>query len=63
MIGLRVTTLLAAIAMATPTFAAEVTITVHAGKSDSPNYVLAKQFSEALALAGNGAYTLLVAES
>jgi len=62
-IGLRVTALLAAMVMATPAVAAEVTITVHAGKSDSPNYVLAKQFSEALALAGNGAYTLVVAES
>ena len=63
MIGLRVTALLAAMVMATPAVAAEVTITVHAGKADSPNYVLAKQFSEALALAGNGAYTLVVAES
>ena len=61
--GLRVTALLAAMVIAMPAIAAEVTITVHAGKSDSPNYVLARQFSEALALAGNGAYTLVVAES
>jgi TRAP transporter TAXI family solute receptor len=38
-------------------------ITVRAGKADSPNYVLARQFSEALALAGNGAFTLDVRES
>jgi len=43
--------------------AAETTITVHAGKADSPNYALAKQFAEALALAGNGAFTLVVEES
>ena len=60
---LRLTALLVAMAIAVPAFAAEVTITVHAGKSDSPNYALARQFSEALALAGNGAYTLVVAES
>ena len=46
----------------TPT-AKETTITVHAGKADSPNYALAKQFAEALALAGNGAFTLVVEES
>jgi len=57
------TALLAAMAIAMPAFAAEVAITVHAGKADSPNYILARQFSEALALAGNGAYTLVVAES
>lgn len=62
-IGLRLTALLAAMAIAVPAFAAEVTVTVHAGKADSPNYILARQFSEALALAGNGAYTLVVAES
>lgn len=38
-------------------------ITVRAGKADSPNYALARQFSEALALAGNGAFTLDVRES
>jgi TRAP transporter TAXI family solute receptor len=43
--------------------AKEATIAVHAGKSDSANYVLAKQFAEALALAGNGAFTLVVEES
>ncbi len=43
--------------------AKETTITVHAGKSDSPNYTLAKQFAEALALAGNGAFSLVVDES
>lgn len=43
--------------------AKETTITVHAGKPDSPNYALAKQFAEALALAGNGAFTLVVEES
>ena len=55
--------LLAAIALAVPALAKEKTITVHAGKSDSPNYILARQFAEALALAGNGAFTLVVAES
>jgi TRAP transporter TAXI family solute receptor len=43
--------------------AKEATIAVHAGKSDSANYVLAKQFAEALALADNGAFTLVVEES
>jgi TRAP transporter TAXI family solute receptor len=43
--------------------AKETTITVHAGKADSPNYALAKQFAEALALSGNGAFTLVVEES
>ncbi|MGH7012567.1 MAG: TAXI family TRAP transporter solute-binding subunit [Stellaceae bacterium] len=57
------TALLAAMLVAAPAVAAEKTITVHAGKSDSPNYALARQFSEALALAGNGAFTLVVAES
>jgi TRAP transporter TAXI family solute receptor len=38
-------------------------ITVRAGKPDSPNYTLARQFSEALALAGNGAFALDVKES
>ena len=38
-------------------------VTVRAGKADSPNYALARQFSEALALAGNGAFTLDVKES
>lgn len=60
---LRATALLVAMVITMPAYAAEVTITVHAGKSDSPNYALARQFSEALALAGNGAHTLVVAES
>jgi TRAP transporter TAXI family solute receptor len=38
-------------------------VVVRAGKADSPNYTLARQFSEALALAGNGAFTLDVRES
>ncbi len=42
---------------------ATTSITVRAGKSDSPSYLLARQFSEALALAGNGAFTLDVRES
>lgn len=42
---------------------ATTSITVRAGKSDSANYLLARQFSEALALAGNGAFTLDVRES
>lgn len=40
-----------------------ISITVRAGKAESPNYLLARQFSEALALAGNGAFTLDVKES
>ncbi|HKT18547.1 MAG TPA: TAXI family TRAP transporter solute-binding subunit [Stellaceae bacterium] len=40
-----------------------LSITVRAGKSDSPNYLLARQFSEALVLGGNGAFTLDVKES
>jgi TRAP transporter TAXI family solute receptor len=40
-----------------------ISITVRAGKADSPNYTLARQFSEALALGGNGAYILDVRES
>jgi uncharacterized protein len=39
------------------------TITVRAGKSDSPHYLLARQFSAALAIGTNGAYTLDVKES
>jgi len=39
------------------------TITVHAGKQDTASYAFARQFAEALALAGNGAYTLVVEES
>lgn len=62
-LGLRVTALLAAMALVMPAFANAGTIIVHAGKPDSPNYALARQFSEALALAGNGAFTLVVAES
>ncbi len=42
---------------------ATVAITVRAGKPDSPNYLLARQFSEALVLAGNGYFTLDVKES
>lgn len=38
-------------------------ITVRAGKADSANYALARQFSEALVLAGNGAFSLDVRES
>lgn len=38
-------------------------VTVRAGKSDSASFLLARQFSEALALAGNGAYSLDVRES
>ncbi len=36
---------------------------MRAGKSDSANYLLARQFSEALVLAGNGSYSLDVRES
>ncbi len=42
---------------------ATISITVRAGKADSPNYRLARQFSEALALAANGALALEVKES
>jgi len=38
-------------------------VVVRAGKAESPNYTLARQFSAALALAGNGAFTLEVRES
>ncbi|HLI22048.1 MAG TPA: TAXI family TRAP transporter solute-binding subunit [Stellaceae bacterium] len=38
-------------------------ITVRAGKADNPNYVFARQFSEALALATNGTFALDVKES
>jgi TRAP transporter TAXI family solute receptor len=38
-------------------------ITVRAGKADNPNYPLARQFAEALALASNGAFALDVKES
>jgi len=56
---------LAGTLLAAPTAAKETTtsITVRAGKSDSVNYVLARQFAEALALAGNGAFSLDVRES
>ncbi len=40
-----------------------VSITVRAGKSDSPTYALARQFSAALALASNGGFALDVKES
>ncbi len=39
------------------------TVTVRAGKADSANYPLARQFSEALVLAGNGKFSLDVRES
>ena len=38
-------------------------ITVRAGKADNPNYPLARQFAEALAIASNGAFALEVKES
>ena len=38
-------------------------IVIRAGKSDSPSHVLARQFAEAVAVAVNGAYTLVVQES
>jgi TRAP transporter TAXI family solute receptor len=38
-------------------------VTVRAGKADNPNYVFARQFSAALALATNGALALDVKES
>jgi TRAP transporter TAXI family solute receptor len=38
-------------------------VTVRAGKADNPNYPLARQFAEALALASNGAFALDVKES
>jgi TRAP transporter TAXI family solute receptor len=54
---------LAALLFSFAAAAREATITVHAGKADSANYALARQFAEALALAGNGAFTLVVEES
>jgi TRAP transporter TAXI family solute receptor len=42
---------------------ATTSITVRAGKSDSANYLLARQFAEALVLAGNGKFALDVKES
>ncbi|MDE2228831.1 MAG: TAXI family TRAP transporter solute-binding subunit [Alphaproteobacteria bacterium] len=60
---MRATALLTAMVLAAPSVAKERTIVVHAGKADSANYALARQFAEALALAGNGAFTLVVAES
>jgi uncharacterized protein len=39
------------------------TITVHAGKQDTPSYAFARQLAEILALAGNGAFTLVMEES
>jgi TRAP transporter TAXI family solute receptor len=38
-------------------------ITVRAGKQDNPNYLLARQFAEALALATNGTFALDMKES
>lgn len=38
-------------------------ITIRAGKADSPNHALARQFAEAIAVAVNGAFTLDVQES
>lgn len=49
--------------LALPASANAGTILVHAGKPGSPNYLLARQFAEALALAGNGAFTVVVAKS
>ncbi len=63
-VGMRAAAaVLAAALIVAPALAAERTVTVHAGKADSANYLLARQFAEALALAGNGAFTLVVAES
>jgi uncharacterized protein len=51
--------------VAAPKGAKETTtqVTVRAGKADNPNFLLARQFSEALALATNGAFALDVKES
>lgn len=38
-------------------------VTVRAGKADNPNYLFARQFSEAMALATNGTFALDVKES
>jgi TRAP transporter TAXI family solute receptor len=38
-------------------------VSVRAGKADNPNFLLARQFSEAIALATNGAFALDVKES
>lgn len=48
-----------------PARAAEpaASIVIRAGKTDSPNHVLARQFAEAVAVAISGAYTLVVQES
>ena len=46
-----------------PAKEATTQITVRAGKQDNPNYVLARQFVEALALASNGTFALDVKES
>jgi TRAP transporter TAXI family solute receptor len=61
---------LAVLSLAGPLFAVPgsakettTSITVRAGKSDSANYLLARQFSEALVLASNGAFSLDVRES
>jgi uncharacterized protein len=43
--------------------AASATIVIRAGRPDSPNHTLARQFAEAVALAENGAMTLDVQES
>jgi TRAP transporter TAXI family solute receptor len=50
---------------ATAARAAELdkSIIIRAGKTDSPNHALARQFAEAVAVAVNGAYTLVVQES
>lgn len=55
----------AALLLTVPPAAAEATasIVVRAGKSDSANHLLARQFAEALVLGGNGAFTLDVRES
>jgi hypothetical protein len=38
-------------------------VSVRAGKTDNPNFPLARQFSEAIALATNGSFALDVKES
>jgi TRAP transporter TAXI family solute receptor len=56
---------IAALTVAVPAAAkdAATTIVIHAGKQSSPNHTLARQFAEAVALAGKGAITTEVRES
>lgn len=56
---------IAALFAAVPAEAGETTapIVVRAGKADSPYHALARQFAEAVALAGNGTLTVEVKES